>query len=141
MGQDSVTCLVCGKEFARINCLHLKRHNMTIDEYKNKYVGAKLVGKRELSIFTKRKMALKELALKSDIKCQYCGADYKDVHHIIPRSMGGTHDFRNLVVLCEECHLKAHNGCFKGWRGVNEHMLRFFQTVKMEVMINETNNA
>lgn len=123
MGQDSVTCLVCGKEFARINCLHLKRHNMTIDEYKNKYVGAKLVGKRELSIFTKRKMALKELALK------------------IPRSMGGTHDFRNLVVLCEECHLKAHNGCFKGWRGVNEHMLRFFQTVNMEVMINETNNA
>lgn len=29
-----------------------------------------------------------------------------DVHHINPRSKGGTHEFSNLILLCEHCHNK-----------------------------------
>jgi hypothetical protein len=31
-----------------------------------------------------------------------------DAHHIVPRSLGGTHDYTNLVLLCPNCHRIAH---------------------------------
>jgi 5-methylcytosine-specific restriction endonuclease McrA len=30
------------------------------------------------------------------------------VHHILPRSNGGTHDLDNLVTLCRACHARVH---------------------------------
>lgn len=28
----------------------------------------------------------------------------QEVHHIVPLSKGGTHDFDNLMALCKQCH-------------------------------------
>ncbi|ACX51981.1 HNH endonuclease [Ammonifex degensii KC4] len=53
----------------------------------------------------------REKALCRDGTCVLCGSR-KDlqVHHLVPRSKGGTDTPANLVVLCRECHRKLHAG-------------------------------
>ena len=50
-------------------------------------------------------------------RCQRCGAKSLpsnevalDVHHVRPRSRGGTHALENLEPLCQQCHAKRHPG-------------------------------
>ena len=47
-------------------------------------------------------------------KCRICGGKSKDmvleVHHVIPRSAGGTDRPDNLITLCSHCHEGIHNG-------------------------------
>ncbi|WP_317105294.1 HNH endonuclease [Chroococcidiopsis sp. SAG 2025] len=39
-------------------------------------------------------------------QCQVCGKEYSgQVHHILPRSQGGTNDLANLITLCGKCHM------------------------------------
>ncbi|WP_425490626.1 HNH endonuclease [Halorubrum ruber] len=33
-----------------------------------------------------------------------------EVHHIVPRRRGGTHEKYNLVTMCSHCHDRVHNG-------------------------------
>lgn len=33
-----------------------------------------------------------------------------EVHHIVPRSRGGSHEKLNLVTMCKHCHNRVHNG-------------------------------
>lgn len=44
-------------------------------------------------------------------KCSDCGWDkgFCHVHHIIPKSAGGTDELENLIVLCPNCHQIRHN--------------------------------
>lgn len=55
-------------------------------------------------------------------KCVLCGNTTIDVHHIVPRSMGGKDCEDNLIALCFDCHLKAHNGDFSNRHGINEEL-------------------
>lgn len=50
-----------------------------------------------------------QILLRDHFRCQECGY-YKhlEVHHIVPRSKGGTDDSENLVTLCQRCHGKKH---------------------------------
>lgn len=46
-------------------------------------------------------------------KCEKCGRLWKDGwklegHHIIPQHNGGKHTRSNFILLCVECHEKAH---------------------------------
>src|SRR5688572_25921437 len=45
-------------------------------------------------------------------RCVECGSDCRsfeaDVHHLHPRSAGGTDDPSNLVTLCDGCHAAHH---------------------------------
>lgn len=44
-------------------------------------------------------------------KCFFCGATTNlHVHHMTPRSKGGTDDPENLLVVCEKCHTWLHEG-------------------------------
>ncbi len=49
--------------------------------------------------------------------CQACNGKSKDkvlnVHHIIPRTAGGTNKPDNLITLCESCHKAYHSGKIK----------------------------
>jgi len=49
-------------------------------------------------------------------KCQSVGCDnthYLEVHHKTPRSLGGTNDPANLLVLCSSCHKMLHANGYK----------------------------
>ena len=52
-------------------------------------------------------------------KCKLCNkeSDNLEVHHIIPKSRGGTNDKNNLIKICSKCHGLAHNIEFKNERG------------------------
>src|SRR6056297_221512 len=48
--------------------------------------------------------------------CQACKAKKNiilEVHHIIPKSNGGTNKVSNLITLCSNCHKKVHNNLIK----------------------------
>lgn len=46
-------------------------------------------------------------------KCVFCGAEAREVHHLIPLSRGGTTTMTNLVCVCKKCHEKRHNHLYK----------------------------
>jgi len=56
----------------------------------------------------------REVHERCNYTCQHCGVqeDPKrttlQVHHIIPRSKGGTNDPSNTTLLCNACHKREH---------------------------------
>ena len=73
-------------------------------------------------------------------ECAACGAtDNLQYHHLIPRSMGGSDDERNLITLCGECHAKAH-GVRANW-GHSELTRRGLEAAKARGVLlgNRTN--
>ena len=51
-------------------------------------------------------------------KCANCENKGEHWHHIVPKSRGGSDDPSNLILLCLDCHSKAHDVSFKGGRGL-----------------------
>jgi hypothetical protein len=55
---------------------------------------------------------LKDAALRrAHYRCEKCGYHNRGalhVHHIIPRAKCGQNKLSNLIVLCPNCHSKAH---------------------------------
>ncbi|RDL48402.1 ATP-dependent DNA helicase RecQ [Ensifer sp. M14] len=49
---------------------------------------------------------------RDEYKCVSCAAKVKsrdaDVHHLLPKSMGGSDELSNLVTLCDGCHAAHH---------------------------------
>ena len=52
------------------------------------------------------KLTRKELFLRDNYTCQYCGKQTKDltIDHVVPRHMGGPHRWENLVSACKTCN-------------------------------------
>jgi hypothetical protein len=66
---------------------------------------------RDKSLGVSRRTLLNRLyaAGRSISCCQCCQAESSlEIHFIRPLAIGGTADSRNLLVLCSECHDKAH---------------------------------
>lgn len=58
-------------------------------------------------------MSYRDVVLSRDgYQCRECGVlcwrEDADVHHLIPRSLGGSDDPSNLVTLCDGCHAAFH---------------------------------
>lgn len=53
---------------------------------------------------------IRETVLKRDgYKCIRCGsAEDLDIHHIVPKSQGGSDELSNLRTLCRQCHATEH---------------------------------
>ena len=48
--------------------------------------------------------------------CALCdNRQYLQIHHVIPRSNGGSDDPMNLICLCSKCHGAAHGCIPDGW--------------------------
>lgn len=49
---------------------------------------------------------------RDGFRCVACGDELSsseaDIHHLLPRSMGGSDDLSNLVTLCDGCHASHH---------------------------------
>ncbi|MDI3342005.1 MAG: HNH endonuclease [Sphaerobacter sp.] len=67
----------------------------------------------------KVKLTRREVFMRDDYTCQYCGAKTSDltIDHVIPRSRGGRHSWDNLVSACRACNHR------KGGRTVAEARL------------------
>jgi len=52
------------------------------------------------------KLTRKELFLRDNYTCQYCGKQPKEltIDHVIPRHRGGPHRWDNLVSACKSCN-------------------------------------
>ena len=46
----------------------------------------------------------------ANYKCEICGREGLDAHHILPVEQGGTDDLDNLICLCRSCHIMVHKG-------------------------------
>jgi 5-methylcytosine-specific restriction endonuclease McrA len=56
------------------------------------------------------KLTRKEIFRRDDYTCQYCGRKFHNltIDHVIPRHMGGTTTWQNVVTACSRCnHLKG----------------------------------
>lgn len=48
-----------------------------------------------------------------DVFCENCGNVAVDIHHVLPKGRGGGDEAENLIALCRDCHIKAHDNKLK----------------------------
>lgn len=61
--------------------------------------------------YDRRWRKIREAYISAHPLCEICAKNGKtiaaeEVHHIKPLKWGGTHDFNNLMSLCQSCHTK-----------------------------------
>jgi 5-methylcytosine-specific restriction endonuclease McrA len=58
--------------------------------------------------FAPRKLSKKEIFLRDQYTCQYCGKKTQDLtlDHVIPRRQRGAHTWENVVAACAQCNLR-----------------------------------
>ncbi|RUW85015.1 RecQ family ATP-dependent DNA helicase [Mesorhizobium sp. M1E.F.Ca.ET.063.01.1.1] len=75
--------------------------------------------------------------------CLSCGIKLKsadaDVHHLLPRSMGGTDEMSNLVTLCDGCHASHHPNLAGGLarRAIERWAVRIAKWLDREGVVTE----
>jgi len=75
------------------------------------YKGRKILEGKNTEVPQLNQSEKNNLMDKVGNKCEYCRDLYTlDVHHILPRSEGGSNKQSNLIVLCSKCHRMAHGG-------------------------------
>ena len=55
---------------------------------------------------TQRKMSRREVFIRDNYTCQYCGKQTRDltIDHVVPRRLGGKHTWENVVSACRACN-------------------------------------
>ena len=58
--------------------------------------------------FAPRKLSKKEIFLRDQYTCQYCGKRTQDLtlDHVVPRRQHGAHTWENVVAACSRCNLR-----------------------------------
>lgn len=97
-------CEVCRKLFTVIPCQAKKRKFCGRDCYHEaRVVDMETTTNTSIATAAWRRWRLVIIA-RDGGKCVFCGRPAKSVHHLKPRSMGGTHAKSNLVTACRICH-------------------------------------
>jgi hypothetical protein len=86
---------------------------------------------------------VKQYVLQRDkYECKYCKGKSKDnklqVHHIIPRSNGGSDNDTNLITLCSMCHKRLHDGKINITKTGHKSNLK--HATQMNILINMFRN-
>jgi 5-methylcytosine-specific restriction endonuclease McrA len=72
-----------------------------------------VVLKRYINVSHKPKFSRKNVYLRDDYTCQYCGKKFSPEHltfdHVVPRKDGGQTTWDNIVTCCRECNTRK--GC------------------------------
>ena len=76
------------------------------------------------SLLDMSKRTTSKIMKRLNISCFSCGWNeaHCDIHHIIPRSKGGTDNNDNLTYLCPNCHRLAHEGKLTTFTSVKERI-------------------
>ena len=80
-------------------------HQKEMDALYNKYQRDPQSKRRYGSAWVR----IRKIKMAHDPLCEQCARDNiitaaEEVHHIVPLKQGGTHDMRNLMSLCKQCH-------------------------------------
>lgn len=69
------------------------------------------------------KLTKREVLRRDDYTCQYCGqrTPHLTIDHIVPRHLGGLHDWSNLVAACPSCNHR------KGGRTLEQAQMRLLR--------------
>ncbi len=72
------------------------------------------------------KLTRREVFRRDNYTCQYCGRHSTDltIDHVVPRHMGGQHEWTNVVAACSQCNHR------KGGRTLEESNLRLLRHPK-----------
>jgi 5-methylcytosine-specific restriction endonuclease McrA len=72
------------------------------------------------------KLTKAEVFRRDNFTCQYCGTrtNQLTIDHIVPRHLGGSHSWENLVAACPKCNHK------KGGRTIDQANLRLIRPPK-----------
>lgn len=101
-------CCSCNNEFTdtvrkgRIEkCLQCRKKQLKVDI--NNVSSILMLSTRTVSKILKR---------SKNTACSMCGWNETslDIHHIKPKAKGGSDDHSNLIIVCPNCHRKAHEG-------------------------------
>ena len=67
---------------------------------------------------------VKKIMNRLNLGCSNCGWNLAslDLHHIVPRSKGGSNSNVNLTALCPNCHRLAHAGKLSSMIPLTEHI-------------------
>lgn len=100
------TCNCCGKEFISERTFREGRKihcNDCIQQRKHSKDNL-------ISILDCSKRTISKILKRSNKGCAICGWNEStcDIHHIIPKSVGGTNDNSNLILVCPNCHRVIH---------------------------------
>lgn len=74
------------------------------------------------SILDLSRRTITKVIERMKLGCSNCGWDETpgDLHHIIPKSKGGSDSHSNLSHLCPNCHRKAHRGLITKFVSLDE---------------------
>lgn len=104
----------CGR---KSNARYYARCSMTEEfKQKNRKVAAEWLEKnrdRKKEYLHKYNKGRKGKGKARGGSCENCGFDVKevlDIHHIIPKALGGSDESDNKVTLCANCHRMIHAG-------------------------------
>lgn len=116
-------CEKCGKLFKSPKIKN-GRH-IHCDECKRKVIHYKDINSLT-SIKDLSKRTITKILLRANKGCSICGWNEStcDIHHIIPKSKGGTNDHNNLIIVCPNCHRIIHTS--------NKYSKEFLQEHSME---------
>lgn len=101
-------CKTCGKIFyskdnSRKECFDCLPSTI-------KYVK---IDKHAESILDLSKRTVGKVLKRLNLPCTCCGVHFDsvvfDIHHILPKKLGGTNDMSNLTYICPNCHRVAHS--------------------------------
>jgi len=69
------------------------------------------------------RLTKREILRRDEFTCQYCGNHtlYLTIDHIVPRRLGGTHTWDNLVAACPSCNHR------KGGRTLEQAQMRLLR--------------
>ena len=69
------------------------------------------------------RLTKREILRRDEFTCQYCGNHtlYLTIDHIVPRRLGGTHTWDNLVAACSLCNHR------KGGRTLDQSQMRLLR--------------
>lgn len=101
------TCPVCGKTYwgekktCSRACANRSRTGIRYDGTNTRNNAAKGWHRKE------------QVAAERGGRCETCGHDNYNIlqiHHVVPKAVGGTDELSNLRLLCPNCHMTEHAG-------------------------------
>lgn len=100
-------CLICGKSF-HTNDLSRKQ----CYECLPKTIKYASVNKKPATFLELSKRTVSKIMKRIDLPCSCCGFHVSglvlDIHHIVPKHLGGSDLMPNLTYVCPNCHRIAH---------------------------------